>query len=223
LNGETEAEVLVRYDLSQASVEEIEREFLEENQNRRHLDPLAKARVALRLYEIERGKPRGSRRPDEEAEMRDRVGKAIGMSGRHLARYLRVLQTPLEVQNAFRAGQVSLVAAEKVADLKPAAQAKLAKRIADGESAKKVISDAVQAKRSSTARSDGVVAEFVRAALPSARKLLAQIEGVSSDEVEKHLDEVRQLRTALALLIQAVDWDRLAAKKSEHDQRRSTI
>lgn len=217
LNGETEVDVLVRYDLAQASAEKIERAFHEDNQNRRHLDPLAKARVARRLYEIERGKSGENRRQDEDGELRDRVGKAIGMSGRNLARYLRVLQTPIEVQNAFRAGEVSLVAAEKVADIKPAAQAKLAKRIAAGEPAKKVISDAVQAKRPSTARGDGVVAEFVRASLPSARKLLAQIEGVTSDEVERYLDEVRQLRTAVTLLIHAKYPVRYEAEAFEDD------
>src|SRR4051812_38496624 len=45
LNGETVARVIVRYDLLTVDAATVERAFLEPNQNRRHLDTLAKARV----------------------------------------------------------------------------------------------------------------------------------------------------------------------------------
>src|SRR3954470_12962193 len=45
LNGEAEATVLVRHDLADADADAVEKAFLDDNQLRRHLDPLARARV----------------------------------------------------------------------------------------------------------------------------------------------------------------------------------
>jgi hypothetical protein len=140
-NGETEVAVTVRYDLCDADAATIETIFLEDNQNRRHQDVLTKARVALRLFEIERGRKRGDIHPWDEREARDRVGKTIGMSGRNLSRYFRLLRTPIEVQNAYRRGEFPLVVAEKVADLSPCDQKTVADRIRAGENATKVIEE----------------------------------------------------------------------------------
>jgi hypothetical protein len=129
LNGETEALVVVRHDLGDVDAAAIEREFLAENQHRRQLDPLARARVAVRLYEIERNRPRGRLWGSELTEARDRVGKAIGMGGRNLNRYVRVLRCPTEVQDALRAGRLPLIVAEKVCDLDAKTQKAVAERL----------------------------------------------------------------------------------------------
>lgn len=144
LNGENTTDVLVRFDLKTADVWAVERIFLEDNNNRRHHDPLIKARVALRLFEIEKKKPRGKLWIGESAEARDRVGKATGMSGRNLNRYFLVLKAPLAVQNAFRAGKLPLVVAGKVALLGAGDQAETAARIAAGEDPKGVVADHVE-------------------------------------------------------------------------------
>src|SRR5262249_16316468 len=101
LNGETQVQVIVRYDLAATDRATVEGAFLEPNRNRRQLSPLGKARVALRLYEIEIGRRRDRFLSIEEGEARDRVGKTVGMCGRNLARYVNVLRTPAEVQEAF--------------------------------------------------------------------------------------------------------------------------
>jgi ParB-like chromosome segregation protein Spo0J len=142
--GFEEAEVVVRHDLA-GDPAAAERYFLESNQNRRHLSRLAKARVALRLYEIGRGKPRGGLSRFDEGDARDRVGRAVGWSGRTLSRYFRVLRGPIEVQRAFEAGRVSLVVAEQVADLPPATAKSLAAAIAAGGDAKALVAAAVGA------------------------------------------------------------------------------
>ena len=113
-NGVTETEVLVRYDLADADDAAIETAFLEDDLSRRHLDNLGKARIVLRRFEIEKKRPRGGLRRAEEAEARDRVGKAIGMSGRNLQRYLNILRAPIQVQDAFRGKELSLVDAAKI-------------------------------------------------------------------------------------------------------------
>jgi ParB-like chromosome segregation protein Spo0J len=138
-NGKTEVLVVVCYDLSDADAATIERTFLEDNHNRRHQDPLAKARVALALLQIERKRKPGEVPRWDDHDARDRVGKALGMSGRHLGRYFRLLRTPVEVQNAFRHRELALVVAEKVADLNARDQESVADRIRAGENAKDVI------------------------------------------------------------------------------------
>jgi ParB-like chromosome segregation protein Spo0J len=144
--GETEAPVVVRKDLA-ADPAAAERAFLEANANRRQLSKLDRARVVLRLVEIEKKRPRGRLRPDEAAEARDRVGATIGMTGRNLGRYFRLLATPAEVQQAFEAGAVPQVVAETVADLTPKDQAALAAALRAGGDAGALISAAVQANQ----------------------------------------------------------------------------
>ncbi len=50
-------------------------------------------------------------------ELRDRIGESLEMSGRNLDRYLRVLETPLEIQIGVRDGQLNLVPASRIASL----------------------------------------------------------------------------------------------------------
>jgi ParB-like chromosome segregation protein Spo0J len=87
--GRTEAEVLVRHDLADKDAREVEKAFLEDNQNRRHLDRLAKARVALRLCEIKRKAQRGTLSAYDLVNVREVVGKQIGLTGRTLSTAFR--------------------------------------------------------------------------------------------------------------------------------------
>ena len=77
-----EHEVLVRYDLADAEPEVIEREFLSDNLNRRQLGPVARARVATRLFELEQAKKHalpGTARGIE--IMATRLGDDAGITG----------------------------------------------------------------------------------------------------------------------------------------------
>jgi len=127
--GHEETTVLVRYDLVEADEWEVEAAFLACNANRQHRGAVLQARAALRMFEIEKKRPIAELGSDALGEARDRVGAVIGMSGRNLSRYFRLLRTPIEIQNAFRAGEVRLVVAERVADLDLRSQTRLAKRI----------------------------------------------------------------------------------------------
>lgn len=100
-NGETFATVIVRYDLAEADALTLELKFLKFNMHREHRDTLLQARTALRIYEIEKKRPRGELKWYEEGEARNRVGKTTGMSGRNLSRYFRLLKTHIEVQNGM--------------------------------------------------------------------------------------------------------------------------
>lgn len=139
LLGCEETTVRVRYDLAEATRDEIDRVFLGDNVHRRQLDPLAKARAGLRLLEIEKGREPGSLKPGENSGARERVGKILNMSGRNLDRYIRVLAAPTEIQDAFRRKELSLVEAAKVAGLKQRERNELVSRLRAGEPIKQVV------------------------------------------------------------------------------------
>lgn len=131
---EAETEMLVRYDLADATRDEIDAEFLRDNLNRRQMDKLSSARVTLALLEKEQGRKVRMNDWGESSSARDVVGKAIGMSGRNLQRYWRILQTPLEVQEAFQRGDLNLVDAARVEQLDARRQQQIADAIRRGKS-----------------------------------------------------------------------------------------
>ena len=121
--GITEVWVEVRHDLANADPAVIEQTFLQYNFNRRQLHPLDMARIARRLYELEKKRSFKDLSPGRQNEARDRVGKLLGgVSGRNLQRYMNILKTPAEVQKAVKAGHLKLVLAEKIAGLSPEVQ-----------------------------------------------------------------------------------------------------
>jgi ParB/RepB/Spo0J family partition protein len=142
--GWSDIAAIIRHDLADADKDTVEAEFLRYNLNRRQLHPLDKARVVLRQFEIEKRRPRGGLRASDEQEARDRVGKAIGMSGRHLSRLFRLLLTPLEIQNAYKHKKLPLVLGEKVSWLSKEQQAEIAQRIGGGENAKAVVGEYIE-------------------------------------------------------------------------------
>jgi ParB-like chromosome segregation protein Spo0J len=89
--GLTEIPVRVRDDLADQTA--IDRRHAEANLNRRQLDPLDRARLALHLFQLEKG--RKKIRELEQEELHDRVGAALGMGGRIVQRYLKLAQAPL--------------------------------------------------------------------------------------------------------------------------------
>lgn len=139
LNEATETAVLVRYDLVDVDATTVEVIFMEDDDQRRHDDPLTKARIALRKFEIERKRPRGGLRPWEKAEARDRVGEAIGMSGRNLQRYFSIVQGPPAVEKAYRSKQLTLVEAARIGCMPAKDQEHIAARIEAGETPKAVL------------------------------------------------------------------------------------
>lgn len=130
LLGWTEIDVIVRYDLADADPATVEREYLECNLTRKHLDPLDQARAVQRLLEIEKRREPGELWRSERTEARDRVGKTIGMSGRNLERYMNILATPIEIQRAFQRGDIRLVDGERIGCLDGNVQLEIASEIA---------------------------------------------------------------------------------------------
>lgn len=198
LLGKTKVEVIVREDLADADTTEIEREFLEDNQNRRQLDPLAKARVAARLFEIEKGRPHSRFGAREEGELRERIGDIMGMCGRHAQRLFNiVLRTPIEVQNAFRQKKLPLVDAARVANLTAREKESIASRLREGEPPRDVIAAFLPCKENRHRRAGDALASFHRAL----RKGVEDLEGRLSGLPLKLLSEYRpDLEEAVGVL-----------------------
>jgi ParB-like chromosome segregation protein Spo0J len=145
--GRTETRVLVRYDLADADAMTIEREFFADDVARRQLDTLGQAAVWLRLYELEKRKPRGKPSDANDADARDRLGKAVGKSGRSLSRIFRVAKAPIEVRNAYRAGKLSMKLAGRVGELEPKDIRRLVACIRKGGDARAMLEALLRDKR----------------------------------------------------------------------------
>jgi len=121
-----EIDVWVNHELAAQGDLAVEQRLIEDNLTRRNLDRLDQVRCYKRLVEMARETPEQRRRSHQRGRLRDIVGSRLGISGRTLERYLRVLNAPREVQDAFKAGQISLVHASKVAGLPIKVQQQLA-------------------------------------------------------------------------------------------------
>jgi ParB-like chromosome segregation protein Spo0J len=120
---------IVRTDLHDPEEPAAMKLLLYDNLRRRQLGPLEKAKYTKELFEIELGhrlEPDNSWDWHNKIAVRDSVGRILGCSGRNAARYLAVLNTPTEVQEAFGLGMLTLSFTASVAFLRPDAREKLA-------------------------------------------------------------------------------------------------
>jgi ParB-like chromosome segregation protein Spo0J len=144
LIGWDKIEVWVRHDLA-AQPEAAERRLLEDNLYRRQLGPMGVARCYQAIRRLERKNASTRLTSNEKMDLRDRIAGRLGVSGRTLDRYLRVLDhTPPEVQDAVRGNKLALTLAEKVANLAAAEKAQVAQAIRDGGDPPKVVAGFVR-------------------------------------------------------------------------------
>jgi ParB-like chromosome segregation protein Spo0J len=189
--------VRVRYDLAGSTAADIERFFLDDNLNRRQLDPLAKVRVALRRFEIDKGHRLNGHSAQQEGEVRDWIGKVLGMSGRNVDRYKNVLSSPVEVQEALRTGKLPLVQAAKVGGLPTKLKAKIAARIADGEDARAVVQECLPAKKASARSADDSLRSLLKSLVGGHSDLAGRLDEISAGLLKRSL---KDLRSGAALL-----------------------
>jgi ParB family chromosome partitioning protein len=141
--GWEEIDAVVRADLEDKGAPYVAARLIADNALRRQLTPLDQARCYRQL------KQQAGRMEREDADQyrgmdyRDVLARQFGMSGRHLDRLVRILKTPMAVQNAVSGNRLSLKAAGKVAGLKEPQQKEVARRIAAGEEPEQVVADYV--------------------------------------------------------------------------------
>jgi ParB family chromosome partitioning protein len=139
--------VIVRADLAGHGGAAIEHRLITDNLTRRQLTRLQQARAYKALMELEtrnwhKMPARSGGLPvNGKMDLRDYVGKLFGMTGRNLDRYLAVLRTPIEVQDAFDRGELGLTPAAKVAMLGQAERDEIAAAIRAGGNPKDVVEE----------------------------------------------------------------------------------
>jgi ParB family chromosome partitioning protein len=138
LLGWTEINVWVRWDLADDPAA-AERRLIEDNLNRRQLTPLELAACYRRLKQLAQYDPGGPLLDYERGDLRDRIGKRLGVSGRSLDRYLRVLDAPQEVRAAVAAGKLAVTVAEKVVGLTTKQRAEIAEELRAGGEPREVV------------------------------------------------------------------------------------
>jgi len=198
LLGWTAIAVWVR-DVLADDVVAAEKRLIEDNLNRRQMGPLGLARCYRHLKELE--KAWGGRLPDSEhRELRDRIGMRLGVSGRTLDRYLRVLDTPQEIQDAVAADRLPVTVAERVAGLPNTTQAQIATEIREGGDVGKIVRRFLAAPSSRIRNANDVKDVLVRALERAAKDLngrVGEIRWVTDrDEAafQKMISLIREIR-----------------------------
>jgi hypothetical protein len=227
----SEYEVLVRYDLAGASADTIEREFLEENLARRDMDMIEQARAALRLFEIEKGRPTAGLSDWDKAAARERIAKTLNRSGKSLQRYWHVLNTPLEVQNAFRADELPLVDAVWVGMQDSLTKEEIAHRIQQGEAAKVVVRQYMKRHDGRRRGVESAVASLATSLARAQAELDGRIDEVKPGQVHRHVETLQEALRVIKLLVakarayRKTDWtqyEKAASGHPHHDRRRKS-
>ena len=141
--GWKEIEVVVRHDLAGAGEAAVEELFVADNLFRRQLGPLARARCMRRLMELKTGDKAWGLNGAQRENLKTEIGRQLGLSLRSVNRYLLILGTPPAVQAAFDRVELSLTVAGRVALLDKKDQSQVARRIEAGETASKVVAEAL--------------------------------------------------------------------------------
>jgi len=185
--GWTEVPAIVDHELAAQGEDAIETALIEDNANRRQADKLQLARWAQRLYEIERGRSINELGSYEHNDLRDRVARRLGMkSGRNVSRYMQILRTPEEVQDAFRAEEVTLVEACAVEGLNKAIQEDIAKQIKEGGEPAKVVASYLAKHKPKKVCPNAIFASFVKGIQrddPVLSRVMKKISQVTADDI----------------------------------------
>ncbi len=205
-------DVVVRHDLAGQGEEAAERRLIEDNLDRRQMGPLAIARCYRALKTL--GRRRGDRLCDSaRLEVRDQIGKRLGVSGRTLDRHLRVLEcTPPEVQHAVEAGLLPVTVAEKIAGLNKSQKEQIAKAIREGGKPAVVVRGFLRPANGTHKEPVNAVVAFLR----GLERAVNDLEGRYA-QLKIHLSaaEAQMLDRAEAMIVDV----RAQARKTERDRR----
>jgi len=135
--GWSKVPVIIRHDLAAQGDDAVELYLIRDNLMRTHYHPLKVARLYQRLKTLESSRNRGQK--DSIGDLRDQLAKKFNKSGRTLDRYAAVLKTPPAIRQAVERDELSMSAAESIAQLKPAVQQQIADAIASGTPPKDVV------------------------------------------------------------------------------------
>jgi hypothetical protein len=200
-----EIDVWVNHELAAQGAVAVEQRLIEDNLVGRKLDRLDQIRCYKRLVELTPQTPAHRVRNHQTGRLRDVIGVRLGISGRTLDRYLRVLDTPREVQDAFREGRVSLVNASRVAGLSQEAQQQLVDDLRAGTDPKQAIAARLAGRVPDTL--EAVLGAFVRSLernVPALEPHASQIHSLSAYDTHI-LERAHALIRQIMEQVQATD------------------
>jgi ParB-like chromosome segregation protein Spo0J len=160
LLGWDEIPAWINHELAAQGDLAVEQRLIEDNLVGRKMDRLDQIRCYKRLHDMAQVMPSGRRRSHQRGRLRDIIGERLDISGRTLDRYLRVVNTPREVQDAFRASNITLVNASKVAGLRKEAQEQLAADLRAGKDPKQAFAARLSGRESTPF--DAAMGRFIR-------------------------------------------------------------
>ncbi len=201
----------VRYDLAREGVDAIEQFLLRDNFDRRQLQPLQVARVYRRLRELE--KRRKSPRDDVSGDVRDFIAKRFGKSGRTLDRWARLLDAPVEIQNAVVGGKLKLIDGCKVVDLDDEIQQCISQRIGDGEEPTGVVQSYFTQKKADAENVGTLLGRFLRDLKRHTTVMSSRVDEIESIQWVDKLDD---LQAALEFLGRLRDRVKAIADTTQH-------
>ncbi len=210
--GVEEIDAILCQDTAQ---DEIDRNFVLSNLQRRHLDPVTKARALSALVAMEK-----RRLQDEGAELegdlRDHIAEVLGgkISGRTLDRYLQFTRLPSLVQRVVDRGELPMTRALLIEKLSSAQQQQIADRIKNGEKARDVV-DEFFPRKSSTTQDHPVdryrmLVEFFKENISVMTAEHATLAGTAGP----HIDTVAVLQQAEAFCRKMQDVEKKAQQNS---------
>lgn len=179
----------LREDLEELGEDAVEARFLEDNLNRRQLSKLAIARTYQRLKELHQDDWGSSH--EACGDLRDHLGKRIGMSGRQLDRYVRMLDATIVVQQAFERGSLSQKQVLAFFRLYEEDQQAVVEAIEAGEDARQFIDEMPQCNPNQPWGIDRMLRSLNKAVRSVRNKLDGRMDEAGrccSDPVRRHLE-----------------------------------
>lgn len=221
LLGETSIKARVRCDLAEAGPHAIEEHLIQDNFCRQQLSDFDRAVCALRLRELAEERKHSRSLTTWEVSCvrtntRDSIGAMLGIGGRQVSRLLRVFDVPQAVQDALRAGRISLGTVNKIARLSTAKQAALADALLDGDDPVDVVRDFV----GQGAGGEKTIGSKYRSLLRQIEETYCSADVVTSlKEKDVDLEDDRETLTRGTELIRALETrlDELEAEKLDWD------
>ena len=140
LLGWTKIRCWIRHDLEAQGKNAVERRLVQDNVGRRQLTKLERAHAFRRLKQ-------GFVPVPGEGDLRDQLGKLLGVSGKTLERLEKVLDLPVELRNAFDDGKISATEAYRMCAVVDYMQTDAGERIRLGEDPKKVVNELITPPR----------------------------------------------------------------------------
>jgi ParB family chromosome partitioning protein len=195
---------------------EAEAVLINENCLRRQLTDLQQVRCAKRRVEL--AKSGKCVLPEECRGLTtcEQIGKLLGRCRRQANRYLRVLETPSEVQHAVDAGHLSMQDAGRVANLEKEKQRKIAAAIKKQGSAaaKAIVEKALPSKAATRRGAEGIWYKLRHAMVAATQELPGHVQQVG----RMTADDLQLIQSMRPLLKKLEQHAAKCVKEAEEDE-----